>query len=142
MNDEDFMRRAIEEAKNSDFPYGAVLVKDGIIMAKSGTAPKDSVDPTAHAEITAIRLACKKLNSKSLEGTTLYSTCEPCPMCFTAAWWANITRIVYGITLEDSSRLLFQELEVSSEFLNNKGGNRILLEGGLLKEDILDLFKK
>jgi len=142
MTDENFMKVAIEEAKNSDFPYGAVLVKDGKIIAKAGTAGKNSNDPTAHAEMTVIRNVCKELNTTELKDVTLYTTCEPCPMCFTAAWWAKISRIVYGITLQDSSRLSLEELEVSADFLNEKGGNKIKIEKGLMKEDILKLFNQ
>ncbi len=85
-----FMKIAINVAKKADFPYSAVIVKNGEIISKAGTASKKSLDPTAHAEISAIRKACKKLKSRTLEGTTLYATCEPCPMCFTAAWWAKL----------------------------------------------------
>ena len=136
------MQEAIKEARKADFPYGAVIVKDNKIIARAGTAKKESLDPTAHAEITVIREACEKLKSKNLVGTTLYSTCEPCPMCFTAAWWANIGEIIFGMDLEDSSKLVGQELEVKSEFLNKVGGEKINIKGGVLREDIIKLFNK
>jgi len=68
---------------------------------------------------------CEKLHSKDLGGATLYSTCEPCPMCFSAAWWANISRIVFGVSLGESSKLFGQEILVSTDTLNRKGGDRI-----------------
>jgi len=135
------MHEAIKEAKKADFPYGAVIVKDNKIIARAGTANRENLDPTAHAEITAIRNACKKLKTSNLTGTTLYTTCEPCPMCFTAAWWSKISKIVFGMTLEDSTRLMGQELEVRSEYLNKAGGDQIKIIGGILREDIIKLFK-
>lgn len=137
-----WMQEAIKEAKKADFPYGAVIVKDNKIIAKAGTANRENLDPTAHAEITTIRKACRRLNTPNLTGTTLYTTCEPCPMCFTAAWWSKISKIVFGMNLEDSSRLMGQELEVKSEFLNKAGGNKMTIIGGILREDIIKLFKK
>ncbi len=135
------MRIAIEEAKKADYPYAVVLVKNNKVIAKAKTASKDSIDPTAHAEITAIREACIKFNSKKLEGVTLYSTVELCPMCFTASWWAGISEIVYGISLDESSKLLFPEINVTSQYLNENSGNKIKITGGILSEDIRKIFK-
>ncbi len=142
MNNEKFMSEAIKEAKKADFPYGAVIVKDNEIISRAGTAKKESLDPTAHAEITVIREACNKLKTTNLRGAILYSTCEPCPMCFTAAWWANISEIIFGMDLEDSSRLMGKELEVKSEFLNKAGGNKIKMTKNYMREEILSLFDK
>ena len=132
-----YMRLAIEEAKHSKFPYGCILVKDNKIIAtgKSG----NDFDPTAHAEINAIRLACKNLKTIDLEGTTLYATCEPCPMCFSAAWLAHIERIVYGTSLDESP---FEEINISVDYLNKKSGNKIQITGGVLREEVLKLYKK
>jgi len=140
MSDEKFMKIAIEEAKKSPFPFGAILVKDGKVIAKSGDnlEPQDPV--TAHAEISVIRQACKILNNKHIPGTVLYSTCEPCPMCFTAAWWAHISKIVYGISLEDSNNLFGEELLVKSSYLNSKTNNKIELMEGVLRDEILKLI--
>ena len=95
--DEKFMQLAIKEAENAPFPFGCVLVKDNQIIATGKSGETKDVDPTAHSEINAIRSSFKKLNSKDLTGLTLYSTCEPSPMCFSATWWANIMRIVLGV---------------------------------------------
>lgn len=141
MPNEEFMRIAIKEAKKADFPYGAVIVKKGKVIARAGTAGAKSTDPTAHAEVTAIRKACKKLNSKTLVGCTLYSTCEPCPMCFAAMWWAKIETLVFGMSLKDSNRLSGPEINMSCTVLNRQGGNRIKVLGGLLKRECLGLFK-
>jgi tRNA(Arg) A34 adenosine deaminase TadA len=134
------MKLAIKEAKKAPFPFGCVLVKDGQVIATGKSGKTLDFDPTAHAEINAIRTACEKLRSKDLSGVTLYSTCEPCPMCFSAAWWANITRIVFGISLEESSELFGQEILVSAEYLNAKGANKIEIIEGVLKEEITKLY--
>jgi tRNA(Arg) A34 adenosine deaminase TadA len=139
MSDKKFMRIAIEVARRTDFPYGAIIVKNGKIIAKAGTVSKWGIDPTAHAEITAIRKACRKLNSRKLKGATIYTTCEPCPMCFAAAWLSKVNRIVYGMSLQDSSRLMGKELEVNCKYLNKKGGNIIKISK-VLRNECVKLF--
>ena len=135
--DSHFMHLAIEEAKHATFPFGAVLVKDNKVIAK-GRSGKP-FDPTAHAEIAAIRSACKLLKTKDLSNTTLYTTCEPCPMCFTAAWNAKVKRIVYGTSLTESP---FEEIAITTAYLNKKSHNKIILTGGILRDEILELYKK
>ncbi len=142
INDEQYMKLAIEEAKNATFPFGCILVKNNKVIAHGKSGETTNFDPTAHAEIKAIRSACKKTRSKDLSGTTLYSTCEPCPMCFSASWWANITRIVYGISLKESSKLFGQEILVSVDYLNEKGNNKIKLKGGILEDKVLKMYKE
>ena len=139
MNDEQFMRLAIEEAKKAPFPFGCILVKDNKIIASGRSGETKYFDPTAHAEINAIRSACSKLHSKNLSGVTLYSTCEPCPMCFSAAWWANISRIVFGVSLKESSRLFGQEILVSSDYLNRKGASKIKIKGDVIVDEVRKL---
>lgn len=140
MNDEKFMKLAIVEAKNAPFPFGCVLVKDNQVIATGKSGETNNFDPTAHAEINAIRSACEKMNSKDLSGITLYSTCEPCPMCFSASWWANISKIVFGVSLGESSKLFGPEIMVSADYLNGKGANKIEIKGGVLKEEVLKLY--
>ena len=135
------MRLAINKAKQAPFPFGCILVKDNQVIASGKSGKTDTFDPTAHAEINAIRIACKKLHFKNLSGVTLYSTCEPCPMCFSAAWWANISRIVFGISLEESSKLFGPEILVNTDYLNKRGANKIEIKGGVLKKEILQFYK-
>lgn len=143
MEEVKFMQIAIEEAKKADFPFGAVIVKNNKVISSSGTGKKDGIDPTEHAEINAIRKACEKLNSKKLPGATLYSTCEPCPMCFAAAWWADIENIVFSITLQDSVGLSgIDEIDIPNSFLNEKGNSKINIKGSFMKDEIIKLFKK
>lgn len=139
MDDIQFMKLAIEEAKNAIYPFGCVLVKDNQVIATGKSGETINFDPTAHAEINAIRSACKKLQSKDLSGVTLYSTCEPCPMCFSAAWVANISRIVFGISLEELSKLFGQEI-VGSKYLNGTGANKIEIKSGVLIDEILKVY--
>ena len=138
--EEQLMRLAIEEAKKAPHPYAALLVKDGKVIAKAGTSSADSLDPTAHAEMSVIREACVKLHTNNLTGLSLYTTVEPCPMCFSASWWANISKIYFGISLTESSKLLFAEMDVTSHYLNKHSGNKIELVGGVLSEEIRKLF--
>ncbi|WP_223861756.1 nucleoside deaminase [Geminicoccus harenae] len=101
MNHETAMRRAIRlsiekmEAGEGG-PFGAVIVKDGEIIAEGWNRVTSTNDPTAHAEMEAIRAACRKLGSHSLEGATIYTSCEPCPMCFAAIYWARLDAAHYG----------------------------------------------
>jgi len=142
MSDEKFMKLAIEIAKDAPFPFTCVLVKDNQVIATGKSCETNTFDPTAHAEVNAIRSACEKLRSKDLSGVTLYSTCEPCPLCFSASWWANISKIVFGVSLEESSKLFGnQEILVSADYLNEKGANKIEIKGGVLKEEIAKLYK-
>ena len=105
--DEKFLREAIKLAKegmesNIGGPFGAVIVKDGKIVGRGSNNVSSSNDPTAHAEVTAIRDACQNLASFQLDGCTLYTSCEPCPMCFGAIYWARPSRVVYAATAEDA----------------------------------------
>ncbi|MFH1420892.1 MAG: nucleoside deaminase [Candidatus Aenigmatarchaeota archaeon] len=138
MFNEKFMRLAIKEGKKGDFPFGAIIVKNNrILSAAHNTAKSDS---TAHAEINAIRKACKKLGNTNLSGCTLYSTCEPCPMCFTAAWWSRISKIVYGAEGKDVPEDEWK-IDVSCAYLNRKSGSKINIKGGFLRDECKKLFE-
>ena len=139
MSDEHFMRVAIDEAAKATHPFGAAVVINGEIISKAGSG--EEFDPTAHAEIKAIRVACKSLKQNKLTGAVLYSTCEPCPMCFAAAWWADINKIVYGIALQESSELYGPEILIDTHQMNKAGGSTIEIHGGLLKKEVLALYK-
>ena len=146
MKDKIYMKEAIKEANKSikegaRRAFGAVIVKNNKIISACHNTVHSSKDPIDHAEINAIRKACRKLDSKDLSGCTLYATCEPCPMCFTAAWWANLSEIIYGISLKDAAGR-GREMLVSSKFLNKKGGSKIRIRGGLLREECIKLYKR
>ena len=138
MNDEDFMKLAIEEAKKGYRPFGAIVVKDNKIIVRTHNTANS--DPTAHAETNAIREACNILKTRDLSGCTLYASCEPCAMCFTAALWARISKIVFGAYAKDVPEDGWK-LGVDCSYLNNKSGNRIEIKSGVLREESLKLFQ-
>lgn len=108
-----FMQMAIDlSVKNVDEgggPFGAVIVKDGEVISTGVNRVVLNNDPTAHAEVTAIRNACEKLHTFELDGCTVYSSCEPCPMCLSALYWAGVSRICYGNTKEDARKIEFDD---------------------------------
>jgi tRNA(Arg) A34 adenosine deaminase TadA len=96
-------------------PFGAVVARDGVIVARGWNAVTSSLDPTAHAEVVAIRRACRKLGSFSLAGCVLYASCEPCPMCLAAAYWSRVDRLVYAATREDAAVAGFDDAFIYDE---------------------------
>jgi tRNA(Arg) A34 adenosine deaminase TadA len=90
-------------------PFGAVIVRDGRVLAEGWNRVTSSNDPTAHAEVTAIRRACEELGTFSLPGATLFTSCEPCPMCLAAAYWARVSRIVFANTRQDAAAIGFDD---------------------------------
>jgi len=119
----EFMKKAIElsieNINKGGGPFGCVIVKDNKIIAEGSNKVTTTNDPTAHGEIVAIREACKKLNDFSLKGCELYSTCEPCPMCLSAIYWARINKIYYANTREDAQKIDFDDSLIYSEFNKN-----------------------
>lgn len=113
MEHDDFMRQAIALAvgnvKNGGGPFGAVIVKDGRVVATGVNRVVPDNDPTAHAEVNAIRAACVKLGTFNLSGCVLYTSCEPCPMCLGAIYWAHIDKIYYGATQYDAAAVDFDD---------------------------------
>ena len=114
------MKRAIElsieSVKNGGGPFGAVIVKDDKIIAEGSNKVTSTNDPTAHGEIVAIREACKKINDFNLNGCELYSSCEPCPMCLSAIYWARVDKIYYANTRKDAQKIGFDDSLIYSEF--------------------------
>lgn len=114
MSDETFLRRAIElsrgNAESGDGgPFGAVVVRDGVIVGEGVNRVTPDHDPTAHAEMVAIRAACRHLGTHDLSGAVVYTSCEPCPMCLTAILWARIDRMVYANTRTDAAEIGFDD---------------------------------
>lgn len=111
--DRDFMREAIrladESVKNGGGPFGAIIVKDGKVIAGRSNSVTIDNDPTAHAEVNTIREACRRLGTFDLSGSTIYTSCEPCPMCLGAIYWARIGRIFYGNTRKDAREINFAD---------------------------------
>ena len=119
MDKEYFMRKAIdlsiESVKNGGGPFGAVIVKDGKIIAQASNSVTKNNDPTAHAEVNAIRIATKKLNNFDLSGCEIYSSCEPCPMCLGAIYWAKIDKLYFANTKIDAKNIGFDDSFIYDE---------------------------
>ena len=119
----EFMSRAIElsieSANKGTGPFGAVIVKDNKIISEGFNMVTSTNDPTSHAEISAIRNACKNLNNFSLKGYELYTTCEPCSMCLSAIYWARIDKIYYANTRNDAQKIDFDDSFIYEELKKN-----------------------
>lgn len=118
--DERFMKRAIAVAKagmdaNAGGPFGCVIVKDGEIIAEGCNRVTSSNDPTAHAEVEAIRQACKKLDTFQLDECVIYTSCEPCPMCLGAIYWARPKKVFYACTRKDAAQIDFDDQLIYDE---------------------------
>ena len=140
-----FMSRAIGEAmKNLDNPdggpFGACIVKDGRVIATARNTVLRN-DATCHAEINAIRKASKKLRTFDLSGCEIYSTTEPCPMCFGAIHWARIGTVYFGADIRDAARAGFHELRISNARLKALGRSRIRLVPGIMRDECRRLFE-
>ncbi len=145
-NDTRFMRMAIEKCREGiaegQTPFGACIVRNGQVISCAHNNVWTNTDPTAHAEICAIREACEKLDTVKLEGCTIYSTTEPCPMCFAAIHWAKISRIVFGTRIKDAQVAGFSELSISNEEMKEYGISEVEIVSGVLKEEAQALFTK
>jgi tRNA(adenine34) deaminase len=122
-------------------PFGASIVhsKSGKLLLRALNAVAQQFDPSAHAEVRAIRLATKRLKTVSLAGYTLYTTCEPCPMCMSAALWANLDRVVYGATIEDANRHCNQILIAAAE-VAARSDMSCIVDGPVMRDECYALF--
>jgi len=126
-------------------PFGACIVKDNKIIGKGINLVIKNSDPTAHAEIMAIRDACKNINSYDLSGCELYTSCYPCPMCLSAIIWANIKEVYYANTKEDAADIGFRDEFIYDYLANlsdNKINKKVLNLKSVNREDALEVFKK
>ena len=143
---ESFMRRAVEL---SDFgmenkyggPFGAVIVKDGKIIGEGFNKVVSSNDPTAHAEVVAIREASKNINNFDLSGSIIFASCEPCPMCLAAIYWANIDEIYYANTKEDANKIGFRDDFIYNEF-DKPIEKRVKTTQQILRSEAKKIFDK
>lgn len=119
MNHNDFMHRAValaaENVKNGGGPFGAVIVKNGEIVAEGVNRVTPNHDPTAHAEVQAIRSACQQLSTFDLTGCDIYSSCEPCPMCLGAIYWAHLSHLYFAATKDDAAHAGFDDAFIYRE---------------------------
>ena len=122
-------------------PFGASIVRtnSGELLLRALNAVRQEFDPSSHAEVRAIRKAAKRLKSISLAGYTLYTTCEPCPMCMSAALWAGLDRVVYGATIEDANRHCNQ-IHIPATEVNARSDMKCIIDGPVLRDKCYALF--
>lgn len=140
------MRLAIAKTREGiaqgQTPFGACIVREGKVIACGHNQVWATTDITAHGEVQTIRQACQAVGGVSLSGATIYSTTEPCPMCFSAIHWAGITRIVCGAEIADAEAAGFRELVIPNETMKREGKSPIVIERGCLREECRKLFEE
>lgn len=143
--DKQFMREAIrlanESVERGGGPFGAVIVKDGEVVAGSSNSVTIDNDPTAHAEVNTIREACRRLGTFDLSGCTIYTSCEPCPMCLGAIYWARLGHIYYGNTRKDARDIQFADDFIYEE-LERPLEKRTVPIQPLLRDEALETFRR
>ncbi len=142
---EKFMKMAIQLSEQNVLetlggPFGAVIVKDGKLIAKSANKVTSTNDPTAHAEVSAIRMACKKLKTFDLAGCIVYTSCEPCPMCLSAIYWAKIEAIYFANTKDDAASIGFSDKFIYEE-LDKTMLKRQLPFKQMMRDEALQAFR-
>ena len=146
----EYMKIANDLAKenlttNNGGPFGACIVKDGIIIGKGSNQVIKSNDPTMHAEIVAIREACNTLNTYDLSGCEIYTTCFPCPMCLSAIIWSNIKKVYYGNTKEDAGDIGFRDdfiYDYIEKLSNDIQDKKVLNLKSLNRDEAIEVFKR
>lgn len=145
------MRRAVEVARagvaSGQTPFGACIVRgeatgEEAVVAAEHNEVWATTDATAHAEVQAIRAACRELGTIDLSGCTIFTTCEPCPMCFAACHWARLDRVVFGARIADARAAGFNELALSNEEMKRRGGSPLELVPGVEREACVELFRR
>ena len=143
MNSDFFMQKAIElsikNIHNNGGPFGCVIVKNNKIISEGVNGVTQNNDPTAHAEIVAIRNACKKLNTFDLSGCELFTSCEPCPMCLSAIYWSHIDLVYYGNSRENAAEIQFDDKFIYDEMKKDINERKIPLKQ-ILKDEAIKAF--
>ena len=140
-DDERFMRIAIDEARRADFPFGAVIVRDGKIVARGRNLGRTTHGPTAHGEMVAIRRALASHGPTALKGATLYTSGEPCAMCMGAILWCGFGRLVFAASVEQLATKINQIMVSSAELAAKTSFVPIAITGGVLADEAMKLFK-
>jgi tRNA(Arg) A34 adenosine deaminase TadA len=140
-----FMREAVRLSRDKmddgwGGPFGALVVRDGVVIGRGWNQVIRTCDPTAHAEMVAIRAACTTVGAFHIDGAVLYSNCEPCPMCLAAAYWAHVARVVFGCTRSDAAAIGFADEHIYEELARGTGSRRMPMTM-LLREEALEAFR-
>jgi tRNA(adenine34) deaminase len=141
-HDERFMRMALDEARRGDYPFGAVIVQDGHVLARGRNLGKTDHDPTAHGEMVAIRRCLLARGRAALEGSTLYTSGEPCAMCMGAIIWCGIGRLVFAASVEQLATKIDQITISSADIAAKAPFSPIKITGGVLAAEAMRLFAK
>jgi len=141
-----WMERALKSAyegikKSTGGPFGAAIIRDDQLIAVAHNTVLRDHDATCHAEVNAIRIASRKLKRFDLSDCVIYSTTEPCPMCFSAIHWACFSRVIFGTSIEDVARRGFNELSISNKVMKQKGKSLVRIKAGFMKKECLELLK-
>ena len=149
MSEPDFMKMAVQKAREGiaagQSPFGAVIVRGSEVVAAAHNTVWRDCDPTAHAEVNAIRQAARGLQRIELSGCDMFTTCEPCPMCLSAIHWSKIDRVVFAATIDDAAAAGFSELHVSAKELARMSGSPLHVEVAASREEgraLFDLWRK
>ena len=140
--DERFMRMALDEARQADFPFGAVIVRDGVVVARGGNLGRTNGDPTAHGEMVTIRRCLAEHGAATLRGATLYTSGEPCAMCMGAILWCRIGRLVFAASIEQLATRVNQIMLTSADIAATAPFIPISITGGVLADEAMALFAK
>jgi len=143
---EKFMRMAIRLSEQNvtngiGGPFGAVIVRDGELVAKSANRVTTTLDPTAHAEVSAIRKACRKLKTFDLTGCVIYTSCEPCPMCLSAIYWSHIEKIYFANTKQDAQQIGFDDQFIYDEIALPMNRRKLEIQQ-ILRDEALIVFEQ
>ena len=142
--DKEFMQMAIDASiqnvKNGGGPFGAVIVRNGQVIATGVNRVTANNDPTAHAEVSAIRTACAQLGTFHLQDCVIYTSCEPCPMCLSAIYWSGITRIYYGNTAQDADNIGFSDKFIYDELASPMSQRSIPVQN-IMRDEALSAFR-
>jgi tRNA(Arg) A34 adenosine deaminase TadA len=141
-NDEAFMRIAIEEARQADFPFGAVIVREGAVLARGRNLGRSNKDPTAHGEMVAIRNCLAERGPEPLRGSTIYTSGEPCAMCMGAIIWCHLGRLVFAASVDQLATRINQIMVSSAEISAKAPFAPIAIAGGVLADEAMALFAK
>jgi guanine deaminase len=146
LSDRAAMEVAINEAvaglQEGQSPFGCAVVKDGRLVASAHNTVWKTTDATAHAEVNAIRKACLALGTIDLSGCVLFTTCEPCPMCYSAVHWARIDEVVFGARIGDAQAAGFNELVIPAEKMREFSGDGMNLVPGFMRDECRELFRR
>jgi tRNA(Arg) A34 adenosine deaminase TadA len=140
------MELAIGEAlagvEHGQSPFGCCIMKNGRVVATAHNTVWEESDPSAHAEVNAIRQACRELGTIDLSGCVLYATCEPCPMCYSAAHWARVSKVVFGARIEDAQAAGFNELVIPAERMKAFSDDGVELVTDFMAEECRQVFRR